>query len=126
VSPCITTPHVEASRDFYVQHFGATVAFDGGWYVSLEFGAKSRSIQFMAPQSGQAICRPEGLIYNFCVDNVDAEYQKLVALGLTITMPIADHAWGDRGFSVVDPNGITLYLYSEREPTAEFVAYRKA
>ncbi len=40
-------------------------------------------------------------------------------------MPIEDHPWGDRGFSVLDPNGIALYIYSDREPTGEFKAYFK-
>ena len=34
LSPCIITPKVEESRDFYVRHFGAKIAFDCGWYVS--------------------------------------------------------------------------------------------
>lgn len=49
LSPCITTPLVVESRDFYVRHFGARVTFDCGWYVNLEFG-KGAALQFMAPQ----------------------------------------------------------------------------
>jgi len=38
-------------------------------------------------------------------------------------MCIRDSPWGDRGFAVRDPNGISLYLYSEREPDEEFRQY---
>lgn len=38
-------------------------------------------------------------------------------------MPIEDHPWGDRAFSVLDPNGIALYICSNREPDEEFKAY---
>lgn len=125
LSPCIATHQVEISRDFYVQHFDAKVVFDCGWYVSLQFGGKNTSLQFMAPQADQVACNPAGLTYNFCVDDVDVEHRTLVAKGVPITLPIADHPWGDRGFAVTDPNGITLYIYAEREPSAEFAPYRK-
>jgi uncharacterized glyoxalase superfamily protein PhnB len=66
------------------------------------------------------------LTYNFSVPDVDAEFQLLTASGLIAVMPLEDHLWGDRGFAVEDPNGITLYIYSEREPNPEFKQYYKA
>jgi len=126
LSPCIATAKVEESRDFYVQHFGAKVTFDCAWYVNLEFGNKSASLQFMAPQPNQPLCNPAGLTYNFCVSDVDAEYQSLTSAGLVAVIPLEDHPWGDRGFAIQDPNGIVLYIYSEREPSAEFKQYYKS
>jgi len=125
ISPCITTTKVEESRDFYVKHFGAKVTFDCGWYVNLQFGKESSSLQFMAPQAGQPICNPAGLGYNFFVDDVDAEYKLLTSAGLQPVMPLEDHPWGDRGFAVQDPNGVALYIYSGREPSSEFKQYYK-
>jgi len=29
----------------------------------------------------------------------------------------------DRGFAILDPNGVTLYIYSDREPAEEFKQY---
>lgn len=125
ITPCITTTRVEESRDFYVKHFGAKVTFDCGWYVSLQFGRTSSSLQFMAPQQGQPICNPAGLGYNISVADVDAEYNLLMSAGLQAVMPLEDHPWGDRGFAIQDPNGVALYIYSEREPDAEFKPYYK-
>ncbi len=125
LSPCMTTVKVEESRDFYVRHFGARVNFDCGWYVNLEVG-RCASLQFMAPQSDQPACNSAGLTYNFSVSDVDAEFQMLTAAGLAPTMPLEDHPWGDRGFAVQDPNGIVLYIYSEREPSSEFKQYYKS
>ena len=124
LSTCITTTKVTESRDFYVRHFNAKVTFDCGWYVNLEFG-KGATLQFMTPQSDQPACNPAGLTYNFCVADVDAEFQSLTASGLAAIMPLADHPWGDRGFAVEDPNGVVLYIYSEREASAEFKPYYK-
>ncbi len=126
LSPCITTAKVEESRDFYVQHFGVKVTFDCGWYVNLEFGNKSASLQCMAPQPDQALCNPVVLTYNFCVSDVGAEYQSLTLAGLVAIMPLEDHPWGDRGFAIQDPTGIVLYIYSEREPSTEFKQYCKS
>ncbi|NUS70424.1 MAG: glyoxalase [Ensifer adhaerens] len=118
-SPCITTNQIGASRDFYQTYFAARLTFDCGWYISLEFG-HGLSLQFMEPQQGQAACNTEGLTYNFCVADVDGEYSRITASGLAPALPIEDHPWGDRGFAVKDPNGVLLYIYSNREPAPEF------
>jgi uncharacterized glyoxalase superfamily protein PhnB len=126
LSACITTEKVAESRDFYVKHFGAVVTFDCGWYVNLQFGKKTSELQFIARQeSGLPACNPAGLMYNFSVDDVDSEHARLAAAGISPVMPLDDHPWGDRGFAILDPNGITLYIYSNREPSAEFKQYYK-
>ncbi|QOF73944.1 VOC family protein [Aminobacter sp. SR38] len=118
-SPCITTKRVVETRDFYIRHFGARAVFDCGWFVSLEFET-GLSLQFMEPQGEQPTCDTAGLTYNLCVDDVDGEHRAMTAVGLVPVMPIEDHPWGDRGFAIQDPNGITLYIYSNREPSHEF------
>ncbi len=126
ISPCITTDKVEESREFYVKHFGAKIIFDCGWYVNLQFGNESSHLQFMAPQQPeQPKCNCAGLMYNFAVDDVDQEYKKLTEAGLEPIMPLEDHPWGDRGFAILSPNGVTLYIYSERAPIEEFKQYYK-
>ena len=93
--------------------------FDGGWFISLEF-APGLSLQFMEPQPEQPACNPTGLTYNFRVADVDETYNELLATGLTPDTPPEDHPWGDRGFALRDPNGVMLYIYSDREPAPEF------
>jgi uncharacterized glyoxalase superfamily protein PhnB len=122
LSPCIVTAKVTESRDFYVKHFKAKATFDCGWYVNLEFG-KGASLQFTMPQPNRPACNPAGLTYNFCVADVDAEFKALTASGLAAITPLEDHPWGDRSFTVQDPNGVVLLIYSDREPTPEFKQY---
>lgn len=124
LSPCITTTKIEASRDFYVQHLGAKVTFDCNWYVMLELGTHA-GLQLMAVQPDQPVCNPAGLMYNLAVADVDAEYQRLTAAGLQLFMPLEDHPWGDRGFAIQDPNGVVLYIFSQRPPSPEFQQYYK-
>lgn len=126
ISPCILTDRVQESRDFYIRYFDAEVTFDSGWYVNLRFGGESAELQFMSPQQpDQAICNPSGLMYNFAVDDVDAVHGKLTEAGLVAVLPLEDHPWGDRGFAVQDPNGVLLYIYSDREPSEAFKQYHK-
>jgi len=126
LSRCVATKKVEESRDFYVKHFGAKVTFDCGWYVNMQIGRESSELQFIAPRElGPPACNPAGLMYNFSVDDVDAEHARLTAAGHTPVMPLEGHAWGDRGFAILDPNGITLYIYSLREPSDEFKQFIK-
>ena len=126
LSPAFTTNIVKESRDFYVNYFNAKITFDCGWYVNLEFGNNSATLQFMSPQEPEhQLSSGDGIIYNICVDDVDHEYKKLTEAGLNAVMPLEDHPWGDRGFAILDPNGISLYIYSEREPSEEFKKYYK-
>jgi uncharacterized glyoxalase superfamily protein PhnB len=126
LSAAFTTNRVAESRDFYVKYFDAKVTFDCGWYVNLAFGNEATTLQFMSPQQPEhQLSSGAGLLFNFSVDDVDQEYQKLTQAGLTVVVPLEDHPWGDRGFAIQDPNGISLYIYSEREPTEEFKNYFK-
>ena len=123
ISACITTDRLAETRVFYKTHFGARVAFDCGWYINLQFGDTSLSLQFMSPQHGQPVCNPAGLTYNFKVADVDMEYARLMAEGLQPLMPLENHPWGDRAFAVQDPSGVVLYIYTECDPAPEFQEY---
>jgi uncharacterized glyoxalase superfamily protein PhnB len=126
VSAAFTTDKVETTRDFYVNHLGAKVTFDCGWYINLEFSNPNATLQFMSPQQPHhKLSKNEGLIYNFKVVNVDKEYNRIINEGLDIIIPLQNHPWGDRGFGIQDPNGITLYLYEDTEPDIEFKQYYK-
>ncbi len=126
VSPCITTDKVRESKEFYIKYFNAEVTFDCEWYVNLKFGKDISTIQFMSPQQPeQPKFSAAGLTYNLSVDDVDQEHERLIGEGLKPVMPLDDHPWGDRGFAIQDPNGIMLYLYSNREPSEEFKKYYK-
>lgn len=125
LSTCFCTDKIIECRDFYTKYFSATVEFDCGWYISVCIGGDGPSIQFMEPQGNSSTYSSNGVTLNFKVDNVDLEHKKLTDAGLKEVMPLEDHPWGDRGFSIHDPIGITLYIYSDREPSEEFKQYYK-
>ena len=126
ISPCIVTNRVDESREFYTKHFGATITFDCGWYINLQFANDASQLQFIAPQSPeQTVFGGSGLMYNLSVEDVDKEYERLSSEGLPAVMPLENHPWGDRGFAIQDPNGIILYIFTDIEPEEEFKQYYK-
>ncbi|OOZ40170.1 glyoxalase [Solemya pervernicosa gill symbiont] len=126
ISTAFTTKNLDQCRDFYTKYFDATITFDSGQYLNLEFGDRQNSLQFMKPMlPQQPFSSGGGLMYNIEVEDVDAEHQRLSQAGLEAVMAIEDHPWGDRGFAVRDPNGILLYINSPREPSEEFKQHYK-
>ncbi|WNO09983.1 VOC family protein [Teredinibacter sp. KSP-S5-2] len=125
LSSCFCTKNISACRDFYQKYLGAKITFDCGWYLNMDIGTQGVSIQFMAPQGDMPTYSGAGVTLNFAVDDVDAEHRRLMEAGLSEVMPLEDHPWGDRGFSVIDPIGNSVYIYSDREPSEEFKQYFK-
>ena len=120
LSTCFCTDLVDECRQFYGRYFAARPVFDCGWYVSLRINGDGPTIHFMQPQGDQKTFDCQGVILNFKVSDVDAEHERLTSAGLGVDMPLEDHPWGDRGFSVLDPLGNSLYIYSDREPSEEY------
>jgi uncharacterized glyoxalase superfamily protein PhnB len=89
----------------------------------MTLGSQGASIQFMEPQGDMPVYTGAGVTLNIAVDDVDAEHKRLMAAGLSELMPLADHPWGDRGFSIADPIGNSVYIYSDREPAKDFRPY---
>jgi len=44
------------------------------------------------------------------VEDVDAEYERLLADGLAFREQPTDQPWGERTCVTVDPNGVLIYL----------------
>lgn len=125
LSSTIVTDKIVQCRDFYVEVFGGRVEFDCGWYASVVL-AEGACVHFMAPRGPDARPYPgDGLVYNLRVDDVDAEHERIVGIGLPIVSPLQDNPWGDRSFAIQDPAGVTLYVYTEIEPSEEFQSYFK-
>ena len=124
LSTCFCTNEVDACKAFYGKYFSAKPVFDCGWYVTLKIDRDDLEISFIQPQQeGMPVFSGAGVMLNFKVDDVDHEYDRLTKAGLSVAMPLEDHPWGDRGFSVIDPIGNAVYVYSDREPSDEFKPY---
>jgi len=87
---------MKACTDFYKKYFAAKVTFDCGWYVNMAINGDGPTVQFMEPQGNMSTYGGTGVILNFKVDDVDAEYARLTEAGLESEMPLEDHPWGER------------------------------
>lgn len=125
LSTCIYTNKLDACSDFYQKYFAAKVTFDCEWYINLSIGGDGPTIQFMEPQRGMPLFNGLGIMLNFEVEDVDAEHDRLIKAGLEQVMPLTNHPWGDRGFSVTDPIGTAVYIYSVRQPAEDYRQYYK-
>jgi catechol 2,3-dioxygenase-like lactoylglutathione lyase family enzyme len=56
---------------------------------------------------------PQGAFMVIEVDDVEQTYRRAVEKGLPIQQHLMDQAWGHRGFCVREPNGLTLYFFTE-------------
>ena len=85
--PVLMTGDVEGTARFYREHFRFTAAFESDWYVHLQ-SAEDESVNLAVlqgdhetiPEAGRG--RAAGLLINFEVEDVDAEYARAEAAGL--------------------------------------------
>ena len=124
--PVIGTADLEASRDFYVTHFGFEETFTSDWYVSLRRGEVELALlDHNHPTIPEGFREPaRGVLLNFEVDDVDAEYERLVGgAGLTPQRELRSESFGQRHFILADPNGILIDVITEIAPFGEYAEH---
>ncbi len=127
--PVLATRSVAASRDFYIRHLGFEVTFEADWYVSLRRpDAPHYELALLdhghptVPEGHRAALRG-GLLLNFEVDDVDAEYQRLVAEeGLREVLPLRTEEFGQRHFIVAAPDGVLIDVITVVPPGEEYAS----
>jgi len=116
------TPAYEATVAFYRDGLGLPVI--ESWDHNPDdrgtlFGAASGMIEVLAlPKSGKVSHLwddrpPQGAFMVIEVGDVEEEYRMAVEKGLPIKQEIRDQEWGHRSFCVSEPNGLTLYFFTE-------------
>ncbi|MER6582378.1 VOC family protein [Nonomuraea sp. NPDC001023] len=125
VYPVLCTADLAASKDFYVRLFGYEVTFEADWYVSLRRGPYELALlDHRHPTLPAAYRRPvAGLLINFEVADVDAEWERLVGReGLTPELALRDEDFGQRHFIVADPNGVLVDVITPIPPSQEYAS----
>jgi predicted enzyme related to lactoylglutathione lyase len=119
------TDDVEGLAAFYARLVGTPVALNE-YYVEVPTGALSvgfSKCRFTEYGEDQA-ARPEGqqprdeMILDFMAGDVDAEYERIAALGVGWVMLPTTQPWGNRSMIFRDPRGnlISVFSRSERVP----------
>ena len=125
--PVVMTDNVTSSAAFYVENFGFRVLFDSDWYVHLQSSANPAINFAVLDKTHHTI--PEahrgqtgGVLLSFEVEDVDAQYDRLKAAGVTLLLESRDEDFGQRHFIVTGPNGVMIDVIKPIPPSAEFAA----
>ncbi|MFG2000754.1 VOC family protein [Spirillospora sp. NPDC048911] len=124
--PVLAATRLAESRDFYTRLFGFEVTFEADWYVSLRRGGdrpyELALLDHTHPTVPEAYRKPvQGLLLNFEVEDVDAEWERLVVgEGLKPQLGIRTEEFGQRHFIVADPDGVLIDVIKEIPPAASY------
>lgn len=125
--PVLMSRQLRESREFYTTHFGFQVIFEADWYVSLKSADGQYELAFVAHDHYTVVSQYQtpvaGLLLNFEVNDVDAEYARLIeGAGLPLARALITEEFGQRHFATVDPNGVLIDIIQIVPPSDEFAA----
>jgi predicted enzyme related to lactoylglutathione lyase len=115
----IVTDDVEGLAAFYARLVGTQVALNE-YYVEVPAGPVSVGFsRCRFTECGEDLtARPEGqplrdeIILDFMAGDVDAEYERIAALGVAWVMLPATQPWGSRSMIFRDPGGNLVSVFS--------------
>jgi PhnB protein len=126
ITPNLICRNVAQAIDFYKKAFGATerVRMPGpdGKIVHAELKIGD-SILFLGEPMTKTVAAPEPGAVNpmsiyLYVEDVDAVFNRAVAAGARVDMPLQDMFWGDRSGRITDPYGHQWGLATHKEDVA--------
>lgn len=123
--PVIMTSDVAAVAGFYIRNFRFNAAFESDWYMHLQ-SSEDASVNIAVlqgdhetiPESGRG--RAAGMLINFEVEDVDAEYERALANGVPILQALRSEDFGQRHFIAQDPAGVLLDVITPIPPSTAF------
>ena len=121
--PVLMSTNVAQASEFYVRHLGFEVVFEADWYVSLKRDQWELAILAHDHATIPADFRSpvNGLLLNFEVEDVDAEYTRLVTdAGLSERLSIRSEDFGQRHFIIEAPDGVLIDVITPIPLSGEF------
>jgi predicted enzyme related to lactoylglutathione lyase len=118
----IVTDDVEGLAAFYASLLGVSLPLNE-YYVEVPAGpvtvgfSKRRFTEYWEEdhQAGTGQERPDEVILDFEVADVDAEYERIAELGVTVVMPPKTQPWGSRSMIFRDPGGNLVNVFSRKD-----------
>lgn len=118
----ILTDKLSETKAFYTDILDFGVSFENDFYLLLHTPNKQAEISFLLPNhpTQQPLFHKAysgyGMFYTIEVENVDEVYEAMKLKDVEIIIPIRDEPWGDRHFSIQDPNGIGIDIVTYAAP----------
>jgi predicted enzyme related to lactoylglutathione lyase len=120
----IVTDDVAGLAGFYARLLGVPAALNE-YYVEIQAGpasvgfsrrrfteADARAAAGVEAAGPPAADRRDEIILDFAVDDVDAAYPRIAALGVDWVMPPTTQPWGNRSMIFRDPAGNLINVFS--------------
>ena len=110
----IVTTKLAETKQFYTRLLDFGVIFENEFYLLMHTPDRSAEISFLLPNhpSQQPIFHSpfagQGMYLTIEVERVDEWYAKLKDKGAELEVDLRDEPWGDRHFTIQDPNGIAI------------------
>ena len=110
----IVTTKLAETKHFYTRLLDFGVTFENEFYLLMHTPDRSAEISFLLPDhpSQQPIFHSpftgQGMYLTIEVELVDEWYAKLKDKGAELKVDLRDEPWGDRHFTIQDPNGIAI------------------
>lgn len=120
--PLITVKSMQASRDFFVKHFGLGVIFEASWVAMLGNSETGDiTLGFMTPDHPTNPPGPEtfdglGMIVTIQVRSAAKAAADLKSQGVEIFYDVHDEPWGQRRFTLRDPSGVVVDVVEQTRP----------
>ncbi len=106
-----STDKLQETKLFYEKYFDAKTVFEADGYMNLLIGNLPIVLEFSSPAvTGMKKSDCLGIGFNIDVDDVKSVYDDMVSKGVDVVMPLQEHPWGEVGFGIQDPNGLTIYI----------------
>ncbi len=119
----MVTDDVEALAAFYSTLVGAQVALNA-YYVEVPAGpvtvgfSRRRFTEYCEAQAARPGCphRREEAILDFEASDLDAQYERITAIGVDWVLPPTVQPWGNRSMIFRDPAGSLVNVFTRGEP----------
>ena len=118
----IITEKMNESKKFYQEYLDFGVTFENEFYLLMHTLDESAELSFLmanhptqqpiyhAPYPGY------GIYLTIEVDDVDGIYKRIKNAGIELAIDMRDEPWGDRHFSILDPNGVAIDIVKYSPP----------
>ena len=118
----VITEKLAESKRFYTENLGFGVTFENEFYLLMHTANKQAELSFLLPNHPtqqeyfHAPFQGKGMYLTIEMDEVDSLYEELKNKGVEMKVEIRDEPWGDRHFSIEDPNGIGIDIVKYSAP----------
>ncbi len=116
---------IDKAKEFYESHFGFNVVFQNEWYLHL-VSKSGIQVAFMLPNQPtqpNIFHKPfsgDGVILSLEVNDADSAYFYAKSNSLNIALELRSEEWGQRHFSLKDPNGVYVDIVQAIEASEEY------